>query len=85
MVGYHSASGVESGIAYPPLADATVVSGNVLLFRRDLYSHPYPSRNLHIGYYIESFRSISGVPDGKAFLFPLNSEFVLLPLASNPI
>lgn len=62
-----------------------IVSGNVLLFRRDLYSHPYSSRNLHIGYYVESFRSISGVPDGKAILFPLKSEFVLLPLASNPI
>lgn len=57
------------------------VSGKALSFRRDLYSFPYPSRHLGIGYYAKTKRILKGKPTNKAIGFPFRDEFVLFPLA----
>jgi hypothetical protein len=58
-----------------------LVSGIKLYFVRDLYTNPYPSSTLGIGYYAPS-KSFAKcvVPVKKAIAFPLQTELLIFPL-----
>jgi hypothetical protein len=57
------------------------VTGYKLLFLRDLYTYPYSSNVLLIGYYIPTKHIRSGVPVTKAFCIPCQREYLVIPLA----
>ena len=56
-----------------------VVCGKQMLFRHDLFSYPYPSSELGIGYYAATKKTVFGQPINKAFGFPVENEFVIVP------
>lgn len=59
------------------------VSGTLLSFSRDLYSYPYPSSNLGIGYYSVTKNHIKNViPANKAILVPFDTEYLVIPFIS---
>ena len=58
------------------------VSGFILQFREDLYTYPYASRVLDIGYYALSRKRLTGKPSNKAIAFTVeDSGLVVFPLA----
>ena len=61
------------------LNDGTVI-GKTLTFRKDVYSYPYNSKQLRIGYYALSRKTVKGKPLNKAIAFPSDDEFVIFPL-----
>jgi hypothetical protein len=64
------------------VSDNGEISGSVLQFHRPLYSYPYSSAVLQIGYYIKTQEQISGYPTRKGFLFPVEqNEYIVIPLA----
>jgi hypothetical protein len=61
------------------------VSGNQLVFCKDLYEIPYPSRHLGIGIYKLVATILSGVPVKKCISFPHGSEFIIIPLVNDDL
>lgn len=55
------------------------VSGYELVFRDELYSFPYSSRFLGIGYYNLSRSFVIGRPTGKCFMIPVDSAYLVIP------
>ena len=66
-------------------SDGMVVCGDRLHFLRDLYTYPYPSSSIGIGFYrkAEDSDCISGRPSGKAICIPVEKDFLILPLSSS--
>jgi hypothetical protein len=55
-------------------------TGKVLHYERDLYSHPYPSKLLQIGYYSTSRKIITNFqPVNKAICIPFKKEYLIFP------
>ena len=58
-----------------------LISGQVLKFARNLFSDPYPSKFLHIGYYSLSRLKVRNVlPMQKCILIPKQNEFLVIPI-----
>lgn len=57
----------------------TLVTGRVLCFHRPLYSYPYSSQVLKIGFYYFGRENITGTPNGKAMVIPCDKEFLVIP------
>jgi hypothetical protein len=56
--------------------------GQELIFSRNLYTYPYESHVLQIGYYSLTRKILSPVhPVSKAVCIPINSEFLIIPYA----
>lgn len=61
--------------------DGNYISGTVLEFCRNLYSHPYPSKVFRMGYYSLSRLRVKNVlPVGKCIVFYKDSEYLVIPL-----
>jgi hypothetical protein len=64
------------------VAEDKSVCGVKLSFSRDLYTYPYSSSLLHIGYYAASRIRLSHViPASKAICIPCASEYLIIPYA----
>ena len=60
--------------------NGNLVSGTLLAYSRDLYSYPYPSKILGIGFYSLSRTRLCHVaPFSKAICIPHESEYIILP------
>jgi hypothetical protein len=57
------------------------VSCHVLQFHHALYSYPYSSEVLQIGYYVKTQERITGHALRKAFVFPIDNYFLVIPFA----
>jgi hypothetical protein len=65
-----------------PSESACTFVGQKLIFSRNLYTYPYESRVLNIGYYSLSRKILSPVhPVSKAVCIPINSEYLIIPYA----
>ena len=62
--------------------DRLTISGRQLVVSRDLYTYPYPSRILGIGYYQLTRLKLTNVKAmKKAILFPIDNEYLVFPYA----
>ena len=58
----------------------SLVSGVILCFERELFTHPYSSRIVGIGYYSRTRKYVKHVvPVSKAILVPFESEYFIIP------
>lgn len=55
------------------------IGGFELQFVKDLYTYPYSSSTLRIGYYRVSRKRVAGLPTGKAIALPVDQEYLVFP------
>ena len=55
------------------------VSGYTLKFKKCLYTYPYSSELLRIGYYCKTLVVKSGTPVKKCYILPYGNEYLLIP------
>jgi hypothetical protein len=58
------------------------IYGIILTFKRPLYTYPYSSQVLSIGYYRETKDNASGFPTRKAIMLPIDSEYLVIPFVA---
>lgn len=64
--------------------DDGTITGNLLIFHKNLYNHPYPSQTLSIGYYKKSSQIIGPfVPSNKAICIPYKNYYIALPFVKS--
>lgn len=59
------------------------VSGHLMTFVKNLYSFPYSSSSLNIGYYQKSCKFVCEVPLSKCIAFPIDDLFLIFPYANS--
>ena len=58
----------------------SLVSGVILCFERELFTHPYSSRIVGIGYYSRTRKYVKHVvPVSKTISVPFESEYLIIP------
>ena len=63
-----------------------LVSGNKLVFRDDLYSFPYSSSHLKIGYYQLTSAHVTGLSvERQCILIPHGPDYIVIPIAHSSI
>ena len=66
------------------ISDNYIASGSLLLFKSDLYVHPYPSSSIGIGRYILSNINVTDVKIvNKCISFIDGNEYIIIPFANN--
>jgi hypothetical protein len=61
------------------------VSGDLLIFKNDLYLYPYPSHHVNIGVFTRSLCRSSGFPVRKCIFFPRGCDYVIFPFVSSEL
>ncbi|XP_047128576.2 uncharacterized protein LOC124809079 [Hydra vulgaris] len=65
------------------VSDTYVASGSLLIFKSDLYDHPYPSSSIGIGRYIMSNIVVTDAKIiNKCISFPDGNEYTVIPFAN---